>query len=322
MKAAQLFGVRDLRIIDTEKPSPDHHSVVVKVACCVLCGSDVHQWDGRHPPSTYPAGFGHETAGTVVEVGSEVRGLSVGDRVTWYLSHGSLAEYFAFAPPEMAVGKLAGHITWEEGATIQLLCAVLRGVVNGKPGPGKRALVLGCGAVGLSVVQCARAMGVGEVVAADLIPFRRDLARRLGASYSADPGDEGWYNTLWRAGERFHIVYDCMDEDRSPGGDTLDLALRLMHDRGRCVIVGISSEPRTIHTHTILSHGLKIIGAHHREMARVRELMAMACQWVADGTIRVKPYVTHRFPLEEAQKAVETAASQADGVLKVAVDLE
>jgi len=50
--------------------------------------------------------------------------------------------------------------------------------------------------------------------------------------------------------------------------------------------------------------------------------MAMACQWVADGTIRVKPYVTHRFPLEEAQKAVETAASQADGVLKVAVDLE
>jgi len=322
MKAARLFGVRDLRVVDTEKPSSDHHSAVVKVASCVLCGSDVHQWDGRHPPSAYPSDFGHETAGMVVEVGSEVRGLSVSDRVTWYLAHGSLAEYFAFAPHEMAVGKLAAHITWEEGATIQLLCAVMRGVVNGKPGPGKRALVLGCGAVGLSVLQCARAMGMDEVIAADLIPFRRSLACQLGASYTVDPSVEGWYNTLSRAGERFHIVYDCMDEDRSPGGDTLDLALRLMDDRGRCVIVGISSRPRTIHTHTILYRGLKIIGAHHQEMARVRELMAMACQWVADGTVSVKPYVTHRFPLAEAQKAVETAAAQADGVLKVAVNLE
>ncbi len=322
MRAARLFGLRDLRAIDTEKPSLEPQSAIVKVASCVLCGSDVHQWDGRHAPASFPVGFGHETSGTVVEVGSAVSGLAVGDRITWYLAHGSLAEYFGFRPAEMAIAKLADHVSWEEGAILQLLCAVVRGVANGKPGPGKRALVLGCGAVGLSAMQCALAMGAEEVAAADLIPFRRQLACQLGACYTVDPGEDGWQRTLLQSGERFDIVYDCMDDDRSPHGDTLDLALPLLHFRGRCVIVGISARPRTLHTSVILHHGLRLIGAHHKNMARVRELMAMVCQWVADGTVLVQPYVTHRFSLDEAQAAVAMAASQADGVLKVAINLE
>jgi L-iditol 2-dehydrogenase len=258
----------------------------------------------------------------VVEVGDEVTSLAVGDRVSWYLAHGSLAEFFAFRPSEMAVAKLPAHLTWEEGATLQLLCAVLRGVANGKPRPGKRALVLGCGAVGLSVLQGALAMGVDEAAAADLIAFRRDLACRLGACYTVDPGDAGWYHTLARAGERFDLVFDCMDEDRSPQGDTLDLALRLLRFRGRAVIVGLSSVPRRLDTSVLVGNGLRLIGAHHRDLARARELMALGCQWVADGALRVQPYVTHRFGLEEAQEALETAASQAEGVLKVAINLE
>ncbi len=322
MKAVWLHGVRDARVVDTEKPHLEPDSAIIRVASCVLCGSDVHQWDGRHPPAKYPIPFGHETAGTVVEVGDEVVHLAPGDRITWYLLHGSLAEYCVIRPAELAVGKLADHLSWVEGASLQLLCSVMRGVVNGEPGPGKRALVLGCGAVGLSVMQGAMAMGCDEVVAADLIPFRRELAEELGASHTVDPGDEGWHEDVQAPGGAFDIVYDCVDEDRSPNRDTLGLALRLLKMHGCCVLVGLSSGPRCIDTSTAVYKGLRIIGAHHTSMARVRELMALGCQWVADGTIRVEPYVTHRFTMDQIQDALATAASQADGVLRVAISLE
>jgi L-iditol 2-dehydrogenase len=322
MKAVWLHGVRDARVVDTERPGLEPDSAIIRVASCVVCGSDVHQWDGRRPPAKYPIAFGHETAGTVVEVGNEVVHLAPGDRIAWYLLHGSLAEYCAIRPAELAIGKLAEHVSWEEGASLQLLCSVMRGVANGEPGPGKRALVLGCGAVGLSVMQIALAMGCDEVISADLVPFRRRMAEQLGASRTVDPGREGWHAHLQEPGGAFDIVYDCVDEDRSPKGDTLDLALRLLKVHACCVLVGLSSTPRRIDTSTAVYKGLRIIGAHHTSMARVREFMALACQWVADGTIRVKPYVTHRFTMDQIQEALKTAASQADGVLKVAVNLE
>ncbi|MBM3498514.1 MAG: zinc-binding dehydrogenase [Armatimonadetes bacterium] len=317
MKAIWLYGPRDARLVATEKPSRKPDEALIRVESCVLCGSDVHQWDGRRFHGPYPHDFGHETAGTVVDVGPAVRGLAVGDRVTWYLQHGSLAEYFAIRPAELAVGKLADHLSWEEGANLQLLCAVLRGVANGEPGPGRRALVLGCGAVGLSALQGALAMGAEEVVAADLIPFRRERALSLGASATVDPGRPGWHAG---AGE-FDLLYDCVDEDRSPQGDTLDLALGLVKPLGCCVVIGLSSELRRIDTSRIVNRGLRLIGAHHANMARCREIMALCCQWVADGTIRVADYVTHRFPIEETQQALELAASQAPGVLKVGIQV-
>jgi len=318
MKAIWLFGPSDARLVDTEKPQIDSDSVMVKVESCVLCGSDVHIWDGRHAPAAYPSPFGHETAGTVVEVGESVTGLVVGDRISWWLTHGTLCEYYVLRPSEMAIGKLTAHVTWEEGANIQLLAAVVRGVANSDPAPGQRALVLGCGAVGLSVMQLALAMGVDEVVAAELIPFRREMALKLGASAVVDSGQPGWDADLGP----FDIVYDCMDEDHAPERDTLNTALGTLKEQGSCVIIGISSHAKQVDTSRIVLNGLTIVGAHNHTIAEVRRLMAMCCQWVADGTIKVSDYVTHRFPIEETQKAVETAASQADGILKVAITLD
>jgi len=315
MKAIRLFGPCDARLVDAEKPSNNADEALIQVKCCVLCGSDVHQWDGRRYHGPYPYTFGHETSGIVAEVGENVRGLAVGDRLTWYLAHGSLAEYFVIRPSELALGRIADHLSWEEGANLQLLCAVLRGVANADPGPGQRALVLGCGAVGLTAMQGALAMGVEEVVAADPIPFRRQMALSLGASHVLDPGQDGWHE---QAGE-FDLVFDCVDEDRSPQGDTLDLALGLVKPLGCCVIIGLSSRRRWLDTSRIVNRGLRLIGAHHAHLARARALMALACQWAADGTIRVSDYVTHRFPIEQTQQALELAASQAEGVLKVAI---
>lgn len=317
MKAIQLFGPRDVRLVDTEKPQTNPGSALVQVKSCVLCGSDVHIWDGRHGPPQYPYPFGHETAGTVVEVGDGVGGLSVGDRVTWYLDHGSLCEYFEMTPSTVAVAKLPEHLTWEEGANLQLLCAVVRGVANADPQPGQRVLVLGCGAVGLSVMQLALAMGASEAVAAELSPFRRDMALGLGAAGVVDPSEAGWQAGL---GE-FDIVFDCMDEDHTESRDTLDLALRLLKPHGFCSIVGISSRAKPLDTSTLVYKGIRMVGAYHDDISECRRLMAMCCQWVADGTIRVSDYVTDRFPMAETQSALETAASRAEGMLKVAVSV-
>ena len=79
---------RDIAV--AEKPQIDSDSVMVKVESCVLCGSDVHIWDGRHAPPAYPSTFGHETAGTIVEVGENVTNLAVGDRISWWLGQKSI----------------------------------------------------------------------------------------------------------------------------------------------------------------------------------------------------------------------------------------
>lgn len=315
MKAIWLFGPRDARLMDVEEPAIGPDEAAINVISCVLCGSDVHQWDGRRFFGTYPHPFGHETAGEVVEVGCNVRSLSVGDRVTWFLKHGSLCERFVVRPGELAIGKVASHLSWEEAASTQLVCAVLRGVANAKVEPGEKVLVLGCGAVGLTAIQGALAMGAHEVIAADLIPFRRHMALALGASAVIDPGQQRWHRDL----ESFNVLFDCVDEDRSPSGDTLNIALGLVKPLGRCVIIGLSSRLRSIDTSRIVDQGITIIGAHHRDLAQARQIMALSCQWVADGTIRVRDYVTHRFPIERTQEALELAASHADGVLKVAI---
>ncbi|MFQ5811347.1 MAG: alcohol dehydrogenase catalytic domain-containing protein, partial [Armatimonadota bacterium] len=130
-------------------PTAEEHGLVLKVHSCAICGTDTHRYFGTYGPRRYPTILGHEASGEVVEVGPHAASYEVGDRLTFWVSFGCFAEYVRIEPRNVAVGRLANDMTWEQGANTQLLCACLRAVDCASIQDGERVLVLGCGPVGL-----------------------------------------------------------------------------------------------------------------------------------------------------------------------------
>ena len=237
MKAAILREVQaPLEIGDVTLDAPGPREVLIRTAACGLCHSDLHFIEGSYP-HPLPCIPGHEAAGIVEAVGSEVRTVKVGDRVVTCLSAfcghceycvtgrmalcpGGDTRRAKGAPPritatvdgspiaqmlnlsgfaeamlvhEHACVAIDPEMPLEKAAVIG--CAVTTGagtVFNAcKLTPGESVAVVGCGGVGLATINAARIAGAGRIIAADPIPEKRELARKLGATDVVDPTAEG-----------------------------------------------------------------------------------------------------------------------------------
>lgn len=218
MKAAVYQGVDvGLRIERVADPTPGPNDVVLKVERCGVCGSDVHMTDGVGLMEC-PAGMvlGHEFAGEIVEIGSEVSGVAVGDRVTALAMPGcgrcpaciagdllsctadeaeKVYASGAFAEFVRTIGagvvKLPDDVGWEAGALVEPLAVALHGVRLSGAQPGDRVTIVGAGPIALSTLTWLRARGVDDVTVVASSVRREHFARALGATefIAADPAD-------------------------------------------------------------------------------------------------------------------------------------
>lgn len=221
MKAALITGIGSIEIAEVPDPAPGPREVVVDVAACGLCGTDLHILQGEFAPSL-PLVPGHEFAGEVVAVGSAVTALRTGDRVgvdpslycfeCHYCRHGrnnlcerwggigvtttgGAAEY-AVAPAANCV-KLPDHVRTEDAALIEPLSCAVRGydVLRGQL--GSRVLIYGSGTMGLMMLELAKRTGAAGVDVVDINPDRLATARTLGCDHATTSADEierpyGW----------------------------------------------------------------------------------------------------------------------------------
>jgi L-iditol 2-dehydrogenase len=215
MKALVLEEYRSLVLEDVPEPTVRPEEVLIRVKACGICGSDVHGMDGSTGRRIPPVIMGHEAAGEIVKVGSQVDGWEQGDRVTfdstlscgacWYCQRGeinlcdnrrvlgvSCAEYrqqgaFAdlVAVPARILYSVPDSLPFEEAAMAEPLSIALHAV--GRAGNGRRgaAIVVGAGVIGLLAMQVLKARGF-TVAAADVAPDRLELARALGADAALD----------------------------------------------------------------------------------------------------------------------------------------
>lgn len=330
MKAVRLRGIRDLRVEEIPEPRPSPGEVAVQVEAVGVCASDLHYYlHGSIGGLDAPEGLilGHEFSGVVAEIGPAADSpLRIGQRVAvepvrpcndcrecargdYHLcrtlrffgtppTNGALCER-VICPVEWAF-PLPEGMTAVEGAMMEpLAVGVYAAELAGLQG-GETAVVVGCGAIGLSTLQALKASGAARVHAEDLLPERTALAVRLGAEEEPCPSHEAY------------VAAECAG---TPEG--LARALELVRPGGTVLVAGIPDED----TLTLPASVVRRKGLTLRFVRRYRHCFPRAIRWTAEGKIQVAPFLTHRFALEETAAAFDLAASRSDGVIRAWVDL-
>ncbi len=211
MKALLLTEYMHLELTDVEVPSIGAQDVLIRVRSCGICGSDVHGIDGSTGRRIPPLVMGHEAAGVITEVGSEVAEWKPGDRVTFdstvscgecafcrrgevnlcdnrqvlgvscgdYRRHGAFAEFVAV--PARILYRLPDTLSFDQAALIEAVSVAVHAVSLTPVAPGDTAVVVGCGMIGQLTIQAARAAGFGHVIGVDVDDARLAFAQAAGA---------------------------------------------------------------------------------------------------------------------------------------------
>jgi 2-desacetyl-2-hydroxyethyl bacteriochlorophyllide A dehydrogenase len=199
MKLLTIHDVGDVRLDEYERGEPGPKDVVVKMKACGICGSDLSYIKiGGIPTPGEKTALGHEASAEVIEVGSEVRNLSVGDRVVingMFVGSGGMEGAFTeelLLKDAEAMGKLLPipeGVPYDVAALCEPLAVAMHGVNRAEVKPGDKVVVYGCGPIGLGMVLWLVDRGITDVVALDLAPERRERALALGARAALDPAN-------------------------------------------------------------------------------------------------------------------------------------
>ncbi|MFQ5689260.1 MAG: zinc-binding dehydrogenase [Gemmatimonadota bacterium] len=326
MRAAIFHGSgRPLEVTEVDLPLPGLGEVVVEVAACGLCHTDLHYLD--HGVPTFkdpPLILGHEAAGKIAEIGAEVSGWQEGDRVLvpsvlscgrcCYCRQGrenlcenlvmlgnnvdgAYAEYVAV--PAVELVRVPEEISLQQAAVIADAVSTPYHAVKhrGRVRPGDRVAVVGCGGVGLNAVQCATLAG-GSVIAVDLNEERLALARELGARETLNPQD------VDRPDRRIRSLTDggvdvAFEAIGSP--DTIQLAFSFLRKGGRLCVIGYSRQPVTLSAARLMYYELEIVGSLGCGAGEYPEIMEL----VRTGRIQLDPIVSGSVPLEEVNEGLD-----------------
>ena len=322
MRAAVFHGQgKGLSIEEVPTPKPGPGEVLVRVAGCGMCHTDLHYLD--HGVATFkppPIILGHEPAGTVAETGEGVADWSEGDRVLipailscgrcrycrmgrenlcerlqMLGNHvdGAYAEHVVAPASELVA--LPEEIPLEQASVIADAVSTPYHAVKhrGRVQLGDAVAVVGCGGVGLNLVQCATAAG-GNVIAIDLNDDRLAIARQLGAEETINP--EGMerldkhVRRLTRGG--VDVAFEAIG---SPG--TIELAFSLLRKGGRLCLIGYSDRPVSISAARLMFFELEIVGSLGCGGGDYPEIVEL----VRQGTLQLDPVVSGTVPLEEIE---------------------
>jgi threonine dehydrogenase-like Zn-dependent dehydrogenase len=309
-------------LVDVPVPRPSAGQLLVRVAACGVCGSDLHLylWElgADRMVTRLPFVFGHEPAGEVVEIGASVSGFKPGDRVAldpfghcgqcgpcragrFHLCihpttlSGAFAE-FAVAPVGNA-HLVPPSMDLETAALLEPFGTGLHAVEQSSLKVGDSAVVEGPGPIGLSIALAVRALGVSSIVMTGLAidTERLALARKLGFK-TVCASDEGWTNQV-RAmlpSEGADVVFDACGE--------LDSPRELLRRGGEVVEVGWPARDVTsAELRALFFHGVTIINSRIRTPETWRRAIAM----VASGQVDLRPMVTHRYKISHGLEAFE-----------------
>ncbi|MBI5397335.1 MAG: alcohol dehydrogenase catalytic domain-containing protein [Verrucomicrobia bacterium] len=334
MKAVVYRGPNDLRVEELPKPSIGPGELLIRVAVCGVCGTDLKKiHHGLVPP---PRVFGHETAGTIVEVGAGVNDWRVGERIAVYhhvpCRRCRLCERKAFAqcPTYKKTGTTAGFepagggyaeyvrvmdwivagggitripdgATFEEAAMLEPLNTILKAVLKAGVRPDDRVVVFGCGPIGLMLMQLSKLAGA-HVSVFDPIPERVAIALELGAD---------------------GVAKDVRDADVSfvaaANADAISAALEATRPAGRVMLFAQTQAGQhvPVDVGAVCMSEKDLVGSYSSDI----ELNGRVADIVFNRRINVRALITHRFPMERINEAIAVASNPGPKSLKVMVQL-
>ena len=339
MKANYFLGNGQFEVREEALPEIGADDVLVKVAACGICGTDVHIYHGDkgsaavHPPVV----LGHELSGTVVKVGARVKTLQEGDHISidpnsycgkcHYCQigkkqlcenlyavgvnrNGGFEEYCAV--PENQCYLLAPSVPLKYGAMAEPLACCLHGIDRAGIRVGDTVCVIGGGAIGLMMVQLAKLSGASRVILSEPVAMRREIGRKLGADDTIDPVHENISEAIrsLTGQQGADVVIECV------GNTTAVRQAFEATKRGTTVLLFSVPKAGTFHElslEDVYQKELKIVGSminpdtHGRAVALINQ-----------EKIKLEEIITHSFPVEQLKEAILMQMS--DESIKVIVE--
>jgi len=342
MKALLLSEYSKLEVADLPRPEPGPGEVLIQVAACGICGSDVHGYDGSSGRRIPPLVMGHEASGVVAGIGEDVSRFAVGDRVTFdstvycgvchfclngeinlcdnrqvvgvstpdFRRAGAFAEFVTV--PERIVYRLSDELSFAEAAMLEAVSVALHAVAVSDLKGGETALVIGAGMIGLLILQAARAAGCSRVLVTDVDASRLKLAQESGADETILASGAEMVSEVLRltGGRGVDLVLEAVGRE-----ETVSAAVDAVRKGGTVTLVGNITPQVTLPLQRVVSRQIRLQGS----CASAGEY-PQAIELIASGKIRVAPLITAIAPLSDGAQWFERLHSREPNLMKIVID--
>ncbi len=341
MKQAELVSPKKFVVKEVDIPVAKADQVLIKVHAIGICGTDIHAYYGKHPFISCPIVLGHEATGEVVKMGEGVTGFSPGDRVVIRPQSvcgecllceegrpnicnslrvngcqftGTSGEYYAI--DASLAYKIPDSAAYDEATLIEPLAvgvhAVRRGAADIR---GKKALVIGAGAIGNMVAQSAKGMGAAAVMISDISDYKLDIAKKCGVDYAVNIKQSSLASELT---EKFgrdgaDVIFEC-----SASESALNEALSVGRKGINIVILGVYGSRISVNMANVQDREYSLIGS----LMYLDEDYRQAIQLLSEGRVDLMSVISHRFSLDEIAAAYEFIDKNKDDVQKVILTVD
>jgi L-iditol 2-dehydrogenase len=338
MKALVLKEYRKFSYEDVPLPKFGPDDVLVAVKACGICGSDVHGMDGSTGRRRPPIIMGHEASGVISEAGARVKGWKQGQRVTFdstifcgvcefcrrgqinlcnsrrvlgvscedYSQNGAFADFVAV--PQHILFPLPNSLSFEHGALVEPFAIALHAVRRAPVTPDATAVVIGCGMIGLALVQTLRATGCGQIIALDVAPDKLARAEKLGASHVIESSGTPLPEILSiTKGVGADIAFEAVGV-----GATVDLAVRCVRKGGSVALVGNVAPKVELALQVAVTRELTLLGS----CSSAGEYPA-CLDLLARGAISAASLLSAAAPLQSGASWFDRLYAREPGLLKV-----
>ncbi|MCD6406967.1 alcohol dehydrogenase catalytic domain-containing protein [Candidatus Aerophobetes bacterium] len=321
-------------LLDVPLPKVGKNDVLIKVKAAAICGSDLkfYKWVPwcKNVIKSLPFIPGHECAGEVVEVGENVKGIKVGDKVAaethipcgvcWQCRHGrphtcekmelfghaingGFAEYALI--PDRAARKIPQEIPYEYGCLLEPMGIPYRAVEKGGV-EGDAVAVIGCGPIGQFAISFSKILGADIVIGIDVNEKRLDIAKKMGATYVINPQREALVERIKEVTENYGRGVGVVI-DASGNAEAMKEAFTYLRVGGRFVILGQTDGPLPINpSRDVVFKEAEIIGLFGR---RIWDTWDKTERILLSKKINPEPVITHKFSLDDYKKAFQVALS-------------
>ncbi len=341
MKSTYIYGPRDIRVVESSDSAPGPGEVLLDVTAVGICGSDLHTYLYGNIGGTAavdPLVLGHEAAGRIIAVGAGVENLRIGQRVAidpathcghcerceagephlclnlefmgLYPHHGAMRERMVHAAKSCV--PVPDDISDIGAAMLEPLGVALHASRLAKIEIGEDVAVIGCGGIGLFIIRLARLAGARHIFASDKHPWRLALASNYGADVVINADQTDAVQEVMRVTNKRGV--DVAIEAAWVDG-TQNQCVEMARYGGRVILVGIPVEEE---------FKIRASPARRKELLiqpsrRMKHTYPAAIALASGGQVDLEGMATHRFSLDSAPQAFETAATYLDGVVRAVV---
>lgn len=344
MKAAQFTAPLQIQLTEGNVPAPKGNDVLVKINYAGICGTDFKIFDGSIPymkqgKLSYPTIPGHEWSGEVVETGPNVTTFKKGDRVTGechigcgkcedclngrtnvcfsrkrvgIIGHdGAFSQYLIIS--EKALHLLPPHVSAMEGALVEPLTVALHAMDKLDSVAGSNIVVFGLGPIGLLICQVAKVMGAAHIIGVDLDDKRLSIAKQVGCDTVTNKSnnDLAEFLNVITGGEGVHVVVEATGVKALFAN-----AINIVRPGGQISLVGLYDGKVEVDATQLITKDIRLYG----NMASAR-VWDRAIRLMQSKKIDVNPLITHVFPFEKIQDAMNLAYHKSKGSIKVLLEM-